>query len=163
MVVDPTLAKLNAQALKKAVSKSEQMNKPLGQGETFKDLLKNMQSSTDFAQKMGVLDNKLDPTGNMKTLAANDVTFQPHMVVNEVGGPEVSRKVVDMLSEVNKGQIQMDSLINQILYSDKKFNNQELLAVQAHVYHYAQMAELTVKIAEHGIASVKQVLNTQVQ
>jgi hypothetical protein len=163
MAVNPTLAKLNAQALKKAVSKSEKMNKPLDQGKSFKDLLNNMQSADNFAQKLGVFDNKLDPQGNMKSLAANDVSFQPQSTVSGVDGPEVSRKVVDMLSEVNKGQMQMDSMVNQILYSDKKFNNQELLAVQAHVYHYAQMAELTVKIAEHGIASVKQVLNTQVQ
>ncbi len=75
----------------------------------------------------------------------------------------MSNKVVNLLSEVNKGQMQMDGMVNQVLHSDKKFSNQELLAIQAHVYHYAQMAELTVKVAEHGTTSVKQVLNTQVQ
>lgn len=163
MAVNPALAKVNSQALKKAVSKSEQMNKPLSQGESFKDMLKNMQSATDFADKLGVRNNTIDPTGNMKSMPAEEVAFAPESSVVDAKGPEVSRKVVDMLSEVNKGQMQMDSMVNQILYSGNKFNNQELLAIQAHVYHYAQMAELTVKVAEHGISSVKQVLNTQVQ
>jgi len=163
MAINPALAKLNSQALQKAVSKSDQMNKPLGQGETFKDMLNSMQSSTDFAEKLGMGSNSIDPSGNMKSLSAGEVAFAPESSVADASGPDVSRKVVDMLSEVNKGQMQMDSMVNQVMYSDKKFSNQELLAIQAHVYHYAQMAELTVKVAEHGISSVKQVLNTQVQ
>jgi hypothetical protein len=163
MAINPALAKLNSQALQKAVSKSDQMNKPLGQGETFKDMLNNMQSATDFAEKLGMGSNSIDPSGNMKSLPAGEVAYAPESSVVDTHGPDVSRKVVDMLSEVNKGQMQMDSMVNQVMYGDKKFTNQELLAIQAHVYHYAQMAELTVKVAEHGISSVKQVLNTQVQ
>jgi len=71
--------------------------------------------------------------------------------------------VVDLLGDVNKGQMQMDSMVNQILYSGKKFSNQELLCIQAHVFHFAQMTELTVKVAEQGVSSVKSVLNTQIQ
>jgi len=67
-----------------------------------------------------------------------------------------------MLSEVNKGQMQMDSLVNHVLYSGKKFSQQELLVVQAHVFHYAQMTELTVKVAEQGVSSFKSVMNTHV-
>jgi hypothetical protein len=66
-----------------------------------------------------------------------------------------------MLSEVNKGQLQMDSMVNEILYSGKKFGNQELLAIQAHIFQFAQMTEMTVKVAEHGIGSVRTVLQTQ--
>ena len=163
MAVNPALAKLNSQALTKAVTKAEGQNKPLRGGTAFKDMLNNMQSATEFAEKLGVTSNNIDPTGNMRSLPGTDVAFTPVDTVTEVGDPQVSKKVVDMLSEVNQGQMQMDSMINQILYSGKKFNPQELLAIQAHVHHYAQMAELTVKVAVHGISSVKQVLNTQVQ
>ncbi len=162
MVMNPTAAKAGAQALTKAISKAELGNKPLNQGSGFKDLLNNMQSATEFADMLGVRSNSIDPAGNMKSVSANDVAFTPVEGVADTGGPDVSKKVVDMLSDVNHGQMQMDSMINQILYSNRKFSNQELLAVQAHVYHYAQMAELTVKIAEHGISSTKQVLSTQV-
>lgn len=162
MVMNPIAAKAGTQALTKAIDKAEHLNKPLSSGTGFKDLLNNMQSATEFADMVGIRSNSIDPTGNMKSLSAGEVGFTPVEGVSETGGPDVSRKVVDMLSDVNHGQMQMDSMINQILYSDRKFSNQELLAVQAHVYHYAQMAELTVKIAEHGISSTKQVLNTQV-
>lgn len=160
MVVDATLAK---QALTKALSKSEVQNKPLNNGSGFKDVLNNMQSATDFADKLGLSNSGVDITGNMHTLSANEVAFDPTTSVAEVGEKGMSKKVVGMLSEVNSGQIQMDNMINQILYSDKKFNPQELLAIQAQVFHYARVTELTVKLAEHGVQSVKQVLNTQVQ
>ncbi len=163
MAINPSVAKLNAQALTKAVTKANGQNNPLNGGSAFKDTLNNMQSAADFADKLGITSNNINPTGSMQSLSGSQVSFTPTESVSKVEGPEVSKKVVDMLSEVNSGQMQMDSMINQILYSGKKFNPQELLAIQAHVNHYAQMAELTVKVAEHGISSVKQVLNTQVQ
>jgi hypothetical protein len=121
-----------------------------------------MQSATDFADKLGMTSNKIDPTGNMKSLAGGEIDFAPTQEVAKAEGPDVSKKVINMLSEVNQGQMQMDSMVNQILHGGQKFNNQELLAIQAHVYHYAQMAELTVKVAEHGTSSFQKVWGTNI-
>jgi hypothetical protein len=99
----------------------------------------------------------------MQAITGDDVGFVPTEQVMGLGKPETSAKVVDMLGDVNKGQMQMDSLVNHVLYSGKRFSNQELLVIQAHVFHFAQMTELTVKVAEQSISSVKSVLNTQVQ
>jgi len=162
MAVNNAIAKLGQQALSKATSKTEQL-KPINNKGGFAEVLNNMQSAEDFARSLGMTSGKIEPAEGMRALPANGVNFSPVDSITKPQGPQVSRKVVDMLSEVNDGQIQMDSLINQILHSENRFNPQELLAVQAHVYHYAQMAELTVKVAEHGISSTKQVLNTQVQ
>lgn len=163
MAVEHVISKLSSDALGKAVEKSQGMAKPLEQGTSFKEVLNNIDVGKEFAEQLGIGDASFQPTGKMQTLEANAVNFKPGDEVTSIGKPETSRKIVDMLSEVNKGQMQMDSLVNNILYSGKKFSNQELLCIQAHVFHYAQMTELTVKVAEQGVSSVKAVLNTQVQ
>ena len=162
MAINNAVAKLGQQALSKATSKTEQL-KPINNKGGFAEVLNNMQSAEDFARSLGMTSGKIESAKGMQALPANGVDFSPVDSVTRSDGPQVSKKVVDMLSEVNDGQIQMDSLVSQILHSENKFNPQELLAIQAHVHHYAQMAELTVKVAEHGISSTKQVLNTQVQ
>jgi len=162
MAINNAVAKLGQQALSKAASKTEQL-KPVGKAGGFSEVLNNMQSAQDFAQSLGMTSGKVEAAKGMQAIPGNGIEFSPANSVTQPEGPQVSKKVVDMLSEVNDGQIQMDSLVNQILRADNKFNPQELLAIQAHVHHYAQMAELTVKVAEHGISSTKQVLNTQVQ
>lgn len=162
MAVNNAVAKLGQQALSKAVSRTEQL-KPIDQKGGFAEVLNNMQSAQDFAQSLGMTSGNVESAKGVQALPADAISFSPADSVTQPDGPQVGRKVVDMLSEVNDGQIQMDSLINQILHSNNKFNPQELLAIQAHVNHYAQMAQLTVKVAEHGISSTKQILNTQVQ
>lgn len=165
MPAEMIVSKLSSEALGKAVAKSEGAVQPLQQsGQSFKDIMTEMDSGASFAESLGVSkDMTIDPTGNVQSLSGTGFEFKPTDDVTSLGKPDSSRKVVDMLSEVNKGQMQMDSMVNQILYSGKKFSNQELLCIQAHVFHFAQMTELTVKVAEQGVTSVKSVLNTQVQ
>jgi len=160
------ISKLSSEALGKAVTKSEGTVSQLQQqgSSSFKDILAEMDSGQNFAEMIGINNNAaIDPTGNMQTLAGNKVDFKPGEDATGLSKPDTSQKVVDLLGDVNKGQMQMDSLVNQILYSGKKFSNQELLCIQAHVFHFAQMTELTVKVAEQGVSSVKAVLNTQIQ
>ena len=164
MAIEAVVSQLNSTALGKAVSNSEGVANAKQQGKTFADIIKEIDSGADFAKDLGLAGKQdLSATAHMQTLEADAVDFVPTDKVTEVAKPEASEKVLDMLGEVNKGQMQMDSLVNHILYSGKKFSNQELLVVQAHVFHFAQMTELTVKVAEQGVSSVKSVLNTQVQ
>ncbi len=167
MAAEMVISKLSSEALGKAMVKSEGSIQPLSQtteGSSFKQILAQMDSGNDFSNMLGINGNQaIDPTGNMQSVAGNGFEFKPGEEAIGVGKMDSSQKVVDMLSEVNKGQMQMDSMVNQILYSGKKFSNQELLCIQAHVFQFAQMTELTVKVAEQGVSSVKSVLNTQVQ
>ena len=126
-------------------------------------MLSKMENGTEFADMLGMGNQKIDPTAKMQTLQADGVSFSPVEKVTKISRPEVGEKVLDMMGEVNKGQMQMDSLVNHVLYSGKRFSNQELMVIQAHVFHFAQMTELTVKVAEQGVSSVKSVINTQVQ
>jgi hypothetical protein len=163
MAYGAMVGKLNSKALTKAVAKTEGLSKQVDKGAKFKDVLNKMEVGTEFADMLGMGNQNIDPTAKMQSLQADGVSFSPADKVTEISRPQVGDKVLDMMGEVNKGQMQMDSLVNHVLYSGKRFSNQELMVIQAHVFQFAQMTELTVKVAEQGVSSVKSVLNTQVQ
>lgn len=164
MAIETVIGKLSTEALGKAVMKSDETIAPTSQGSSFKDMLAEMDSGADFANTLGIGNEPdISPASNLSTIGGDGVSFTPAEGMTDLSSPQASEKVLDLLGEVNKGQMQMDSLVNHVLYSGKKFSNQELLVIQAHVFHFAQMTELTVKVAEQGVSSVKSVLNTQVQ
>lgn len=164
MAIEAIISKLNSEALGKAVAKSDQAASSAGKPSPFQEMLSRMESGAEFAQMLGVSDRPDGvPAGQMQALGGEQVAYSPSENATGIGQPAATERVVDMLGEVNKGQLQMDSLVNHVLYSGRRFSNQELLVIQAHVFHFAQMTELTVKVAEQGISSVKAVLNTQVQ
>jgi hypothetical protein len=167
MAIEAIVSQLNSSALGKAVGNSEGMAKVAGQqqqGTSFKEVLGSMDSGADFAKDLGLAGQQdASPASQMVSIEGQGVDFMPTEKLTQVGKPEASEKLLDMLGEVNKGQMQMDTLVNHVLYSGKQFSNQELLVIQAHVFHFSQMTELTVKVAEQGVSSVKAVLNTQVQ
>lgn len=164
MTINAIVGKLNKEALGKAVVKSEGMARAPTEGASFKDMMTKMESGQEFAEMLGIDKGQaVDPTGNMRALDGEGISFMAGEEATAMAKPQASEKVVNLLGEVNKGQMQMDSVMNHILYSGKKFSNQELLVIQAHVFHFAQMTELTVKVAEQSVSSVKAVLNTQVQ
>lgn len=164
MAIDAVITQLNTKALEKAVSEVGSEARPLDQGSSFKDVLGEIDTGEDFANQLGIQEQQENtPISQMQAMEGDTIGYQPTEDVAKVENPGTSEKVLDMLGEVNKGQMQMDSMVSHILYSGKKFSNQELLVIQAHVFHFAQMTELTVKVAEQGVSSVKNVLNTQVQ
>lgn len=164
MSVEKIVSKLNGDVLGSAAMKTESMTKPASQGSSFKDMLAQMDSGMEFAEQVGANSNtNMMPVEQMQSLEGNNVQFAVGTDMIADNKSTSSQKVLDMLGEVNKNHMQMDSVVNHILYSGKKFSNQELLVIQAHVFQFAQMTELTVKVAEHGVSSVKAVLNTQVQ
>ena len=155
MSVEKMVSKLATQAMEKSVQETASLSKA-PQGQSFAEILNNVQSGMDFAEMLGVGNNELSSTSNMEALSGEGIT--PLDVTEQVNMgtlPDTGRKVVDMLGDVNKGQMQMDSLVNHILYGGKRFSNQELLVIQAHVFHFHQMTELTVKLAEQTVGSMK--------
>ena len=78
--------------------------------------------------------------------------------------PEASRAVsvmTHMVAEIEKGQGLLDKLINGGLHG-AKFNNSELLALQAGMYKYTQELDLTGKVVEKATSGLKDTLKTQV-
>lgn len=167
MAIEAVIGQLNSGALGKAVANSQGASSVApqsGSGGSFKEILAQMDSGADFAQQLNLAGGQdINPTNQMQAIEGSTVAFQPTEQVTQTSKPEASRKVLDMLGEVNQGQMQMDTLVNHVLYSGKRFSNQELMVIQAHVFHFAQMTELTVKVAEQGVSSVKSLANTQIQ
>lgn len=164
MAVETLVGKLSSEALGKAITHSENVSQRPSGGPSFREILSEVESGADFANMLGVGAGQDTTTmSQMASIGGDGINFTPSEGAVEVSGPDTSEKVLDMLSQVNKGQMQMDSLVNHVLYSGRKFSNQELLVIQAHVFHFAQVTELTVKVAEHAVSSTKAVLNTQVQ
>jgi len=78
--------------------------------------------------------------------------------------PESSKAVgmmSHMFSELEKGQVHMDKLINMGM-SGKEFSNGELLSLQAGMYKYTQELDLTSKVVEKATSGLKETLKTQV-
>lgn len=158
--------KLAAEAVKQSLEKTQNISPvPSGQNEPsqFRQLLGDMsKETTDFAKSVGMLGE----TGSIRTKF--DVIPAEQIKVSESDfktshDPSAKNTMVDFLSNVNDLQGRMDSIVSEVLYSGKKFSMQELMAIQAQVFHVAQVTELTVKVADQGVSSTKTVLNTQIQ
>ncbi|MBI4124363.1 MAG: hypothetical protein HY609_04250 [Deltaproteobacteria bacterium] len=158
-------SKLSTEVLKKAMENSISPDKALQQpGESpFHDLLQSTQEAYDFADLLGVGEYQLLPDGKVQAMSAETIPFDLSKETDQKFAPTGGDKVVHMLADFNEQQMHMDNLINEIMYGEKKFSNQELLAIQAHVFHVAQMTEMTVKAAELTVTSFKGVMNTQIQ
>lgn len=156
--------KLTAQVLQKAFENSQTQSKPTQGGEApFKDLLQSMGEEANFAEMLGYGDGQLLGGPKSQAISAQSIPFSANEEGMNKFNQDHGTKLVNMLADFNQQQVQMDGVINDVLYGDKKFNNQELLAIQAHVFHVAQMTELTVKTVELAVSSFKGVMNTQIQ
>lgn len=71
-------------------------------------------------------------------------------------------KVGEILGEVNRGQLQMEGIM-EIAMSGRHFSPSELLAMQAGVYQIAQEMELTSKVFEQVNNAHKTLWNTNFQ
>ncbi len=131
----------------------------------FKQMMDQMGSQEDLAASLGISPSDLQSGGeSFQVISAEGITPAAENLSamgNSSGGG--TDKVVQLLQELNTGQNKADNLLNDMLYSGKKFSNQELLAIQARIFQFVQLNELAVKTASEGVSSIKTVLNAQVQ
>ena len=155
--------KLATTAIEQAAKKTEKdIASPLNTSESpFKKMLDGVSAGQEMTELLGIGQNNI--AGKFDAISAEGIQFNASDAKVGLESPKGIDKIVDMLSEVNKGQMQMDNVVNEILYSGKRFNNQELLAIQAYVFKYAQLTEMTVKLAEQGVSGLKTMVNTQIQ
>jgi soluble cytochrome b562 len=77
---------------------------------------------------------------------------------------EVSKSksmIMDMMGNMEKGQVSIDKLINGGL-TGKNFSNTEMLGLQAGMYKYSQELDLCSKVVEKATSGLKDTLKTQV-
>jgi hypothetical protein len=161
--MDIVLGKVGTQTVGQAVGDAASST---SKGSSFQDALAGAGNELDMnelSSSLGVPTEDLSSgMGQFQAISAENVTMDPTKLQVGTTNASGADKVVDMLSEVNKGQMQMDNLLNDVLYSGKKFSNQELLVIQAQIHHFSEMTELTVKVAEQAVNNIRQIQNTQV-
>ena len=100
-------------------------------------------------------------TNKIHSISAEGLEIKPSQVAGEqeirTGG-----KAMDLLSDVNRGALQMDNLM-ELTTSGRKFSPPELLAMQAGMHQIALSIDLTGKIVEQFNNGTKQLLNTSFQ
>lgn len=112
------------------------------------DVVKTEKSSLNKKQQPDIVYEEKDGAG-----------FDPVSQKQEVGKGQST--IMGMLNSMEKGQANMDKLINSSM-AGTQFSNQELLQMQAGMYRYTQELELTGKVVEKATSGLKDTLKTQV-
>jgi len=111
--------------------------------------------------------NKLDPTqlnkvGSSTSPSSNTLSSR---ALDPVTGKQETNKLItsmtSMVSDMEKGQGLLDKLIQGGL-KGVKFNNTQLLSLQAGMYKYTQELDLTGKVVDKATSGLKETLKTQV-
>ncbi|MBI1910170.1 MAG: hypothetical protein HYS22_08390 [Deltaproteobacteria bacterium] len=121
-------------------------------------LEQNQKMSTELVQSMGLGQENM-PT--IKSVEATEVQLDPSQIQPDQQ-IQSNGKVGDILAEVNRGQLQMEGIM-EIAMSGRRFSPSELLAMQAGVYQIAQEMELTSKVFEQVNTAHKTLWNTNFQ
>lgn len=161
-MVDPIATKIVEKAVGEAV-KQEKPSALSPESSPFKEMLNSMSVGEDLSN-LGITPGDLGlPSSQVNAISADGIPIDESRLRIGMTDPNGMEKVVDLLSEVNNGQMKMENLVNEILYSGKRYTNQELLVIQAEVFQVAQATELVVKMADQGVSGAKTVLNTNIQ
>jgi hypothetical protein len=114
---------------------------------------------TEQVQKLdGTRLNKIHPlVGHSSSTTSTAV---PSVTAASSSGRAVT-VISHMVGEIEKGQGMLDKLINGGLHG-ARFNNTELLALQAGMYKYTEELDLTSKVVEKATSGLKDTLKTQV-
>lgn len=161
-------SKFGSQVIEKAISEITKEQKftslPQDGSSPFKQMFDSIGESQDYAKSLGMTADDMGmPSSDISALSAEGISLDPANAPVGIPQPNGTTTVINLLSEVNNGQMNMEKMVNQIMYGGKKFSNQELLAIQAHVFHFAQVTELVVKAADQGVSSLKAIMNTNIQ
>ncbi len=126
---------------------------------SFQDAMQaNAPQSTSQVQQAGKVEGASSARNVL--LDAKVTSNTPTTSVGQTARVERS-KMAGMLDKLVSGQDKMSKIMDMAL-SGRKFEPQELLAMQAGVYRFSQELELTSKVVEKATGGIKQTMNTQV-
>jgi hypothetical protein len=112
----------------------------------FQKLLEQQhQDSLKLLDQMGInLSGEAQPQIKAMSAEGLNVDSSKIGVKNEI---ETSNKVESVFSELNRGQLQMDNIM-ELVSSGRRFNNTELLTIQAGMHSIVLEMDLTAKAVE---------------
>jgi hypothetical protein len=154
-------AKVGASVAEKVLTEA-QKNSPLkGNESDFQKVLTARLESQSEMTKQIVNAFGMGPETKLHAVSAEGLEIKP----SEITANQEIRthgKTMDLLSDVNRGALQMDNLM-ELTTSGRKFTPPELLAMQAGMHQIALSIDLTGKIVEQVNTGTKQLLNTSFQ
>jgi hypothetical protein len=151
------------QSIAEKVITESQKNSPIAGSESDfqKVLTSKLEAQSEMTKQiMNSFGMGADST-KLKAVSAEGLEINPTQVSNN---QEIRThgKTMDLLTDVNRGALQMDSLM-ELTTSGRKFTPPELLAMQAGMHQIALSIDLTGKIVETLNSGTKQLLNTSFQ
>ncbi|MFH1808699.1 MAG: ATP-dependent helicase HrpB [Pseudomonadota bacterium] len=121
----------------------------------------NQASQVSQLQHVSEVNKVESPNKAVETLKAAKLNASDTTHAVEPGKETMGKGFKNLLGGMVEGQGKLDSII-KLATSGKKFDPQQLLAIQASVYKYSQELELTSKVVEKATSGVKQTMQTQV-
>ena len=133
---------------------------PGGPNEAFKQALNQPQQVHGTTSVQAVQATPQATATQNILLQARLVATSPSTRVGEAAAAQRT-KMAKMLDQLVGGQDKMNQIMKLAL-SGRKFDGQELLAMQAGVYRFSQELDLTGKVVDKATSGIKQTMNTQV-
>lgn len=162
MAADPA-AKIGQSVVEKVITEAQKNTASVtGESSDFaKVLATKLDTQTEMTKQIMNSFGMGPDMNKVKSLSAEGLEIKPSQVTvtQEI---RTNGKALDLLTDVNRGALQMDSLM-ELTTSGKKFSPGELLAMQAGMHQIALSIDLTGKIVEQVNTGTKQLLNTNFQ
>ena len=151
------------QSIAEKVLTEAQKNAPTAGGESDfqKVLTTKLEAQSEMTKQIMNSFGMGNDATKIKSVSAEGLEIKPNQVS---ANQEITThgKTMDLLSDVNRGALQMDNLM-ELTTSGRKFTPPELLAMQAGMHQIALSIDLTGKIVETLNSGTKQLLNTSFQ
>lgn len=124
----------------------------------------------------GKLDQNRQPSMSERVAARDGISFQPNLQFDRVASPTAaqnvwapqqvqgtsqSSQVAGAVQGLNEGQTRLESIIGE-LRSGKTFSQSELLGMQAEVNVLSEQVQMSTKLVDSAMQSIKSVMQQQV-
>lgn len=165
MAMDPFLGKTVSTAVQTGMGGGSSLGSLTSPTESvFKDVMEQMGNQQDMAASLGIPGQDIEPHGEpFHAISAEGFDPLPEHLVTGPQEPKEGQLVMDLLQELNTTGNRMETMFSKLAYGEGQWSLQQLLAMQAHIYMWAQKVEIGVKVASEVVSLLRTVLNTQIQ
>jgi len=141
------------------------------------DPIGKLEQQMQSFQKTGKMDGKAQAPSMMERVAARDgIAFQPNLhfmqtgsatqaqnvwAPQPVGDVSKSSQVAGAVQGLNQGQQRLEAIIGE-LKSGKQFSQSELIGLQAEVGLLSEQVQMSTKLVDSAMQSIKSVMQQQV-
>lgn len=139
------------------------------------DPIAKLENRVDHFQKTGKIEGKAAPSMAERVAARDGIAFQPNLqfanfgnaqpanvwAAQPVGDVAKSSQVAGAVQGLNQGQQRLEAIIGE-LKSGKQYSQTELLGLQAEVNLLSEQVQMSTKLVDGAMQSIKSVMQQQV-